>query len=553
MRRRNIVPNGTADCRKRTDLELEWTPRLALHQYRLAAALLLILKLTIVWFIPVLPCQDLPQHLAYARILSDFGNPDLLFQSWYALPARLQPYFTTHLLLAWLGRHMSAMDALRLVLSIYVLGFSLSFRYLVRAVYLETSDSAPVEILENLLVFNPVFCLGLLPFLLCLPLCFLGWGIALRQRLAFGWVPHVLLALISCFSASVHPLAFACYALFLIIHLMIARTWMTLGSTASTLVAGSGTLALWHKFGELGIGGVEWARVIESIHQSMGFDVVARIFRATWRDIPQTLNYVIWTVLGPYRWHGLVLSAAIGLAIAWVARHTGGSEVASRPRILAQFQRSALVFAVLSFLAPWSIQTPTEATFVNLRLIVLAAGLLLAGWGGELLHRFGRVGVIGLCASAVIHFGIRAYIFSNEAAPVQEMVRSAQPPGLMSSWVFHDRSDQYAKEFRVTHFLPMYYTVLAAGINTQFWARNVEHLPVDYRLGAKIPSVARDRNPRNVTEEEIRNVDWVLIQRASEEDSQSAQVAAQRAFALLEKNSVRVDCRGLWCLYKTRE
>jgi hypothetical protein len=44
-------------------------PRLRLHPLALA---LLAANLVLVWTLPVLPGQDLPEHLAYVRIFADY-------------------------------------------------------------------------------------------------------------------------------------------------------------------------------------------------------------------------------------------------------------------------------------------------------------------------------------------------------------------------------------------------------------------------------------------------------------------------------------------------
>lgn len=77
--------------------------------------LILALDLAILWSLPILPGQDLPQHLAYARILLDHARPKLAFRGWYQLPAHLQPYFLPHLLIALLGRLLDVLAAIKLL------------------------------------------------------------------------------------------------------------------------------------------------------------------------------------------------------------------------------------------------------------------------------------------------------------------------------------------------------------------------------------------------------------------------------------------------------
>src|SRR5262245_12412625 len=68
---------------------------------------LVAVNLAVVWSVPALPAQDLPQHLAYVKILLDYDNPDLTFRYFYRLPERFHPYATVYRILAelahWLG------------------------------------------------------------------------------------------------------------------------------------------------------------------------------------------------------------------------------------------------------------------------------------------------------------------------------------------------------------------------------------------------------------------------------------------------------------------
>ncbi len=69
--------------------------------------------LLFVWTVPILPCQDLPQHLSYARILLDYNRTDLPFREYYELPSHFQPYFLSHYLLAAVGRGIGLDGAVR--------------------------------------------------------------------------------------------------------------------------------------------------------------------------------------------------------------------------------------------------------------------------------------------------------------------------------------------------------------------------------------------------------------------------------------------------------
>src|SRR5437660_5660327 len=77
------------------------------RSYGAARAGLIAANLALVWALPVLPGQDLPQHLAYARIFLDWNRPELPFFQRYLLPSHFEPYFTVYLLLVVLDHLIS--------------------------------------------------------------------------------------------------------------------------------------------------------------------------------------------------------------------------------------------------------------------------------------------------------------------------------------------------------------------------------------------------------------------------------------------------------------
>lgn len=131
------------------------------------------------------------------------------------------------------------------------------------------------------------------------------------------------------------------------------------------------------------------------------------------------------------------------------------------------------------------------------------------------------------------------------------LLEQAQPRGVMLTVAFHNRSRHFGKQFRLTHFLPMYYTVRQRGINTQFWARYTAHLPVDYRAG-KRPAGPPDWRPGELTAAHLPDVDFVLLQRATPDNSRRDVEGSAAAEKLLEAHADLVRCDDLWCLYRTR-
>jgi hypothetical protein len=121
----------------------------------------------------------------------------------------------------------------------------------------------------------------------------------------------------------------------------------------------------------------------------------------------------------------------------------------------------------------------------------------------------------------------------------------------MMSLVFDGRSAQFGEQFRVTHFLPMYYMIFHDGINTQFWGRYTEHLPIGWRPGQR-PASTPDWKPQEFSLTDLRDSDYLLFQSVAEDSPRDQQAATRRITALLERSTETIECRGLWCLYRIR-
>ena len=133
------------------------------------------------------------------------------------------------------------------------------------------------------------------------------------------------------------------------------------------------------------------------------------------------------------------------------------------------------------------------------------------------------------------------------------LMKKADTEGVLLTIVFHNKSEYFGKGFRLTHFLPMYFTILDGGICSQFWAKYTEHLPIDYRQGKRIAQ-PDDWSPQNFDEtKHLKDSDWVLLQRATPDDPRGAQNDAVRAEQKLATRAELVECEDNWCLYKVRQ
>lgn len=520
---------------------------------------LLVANLSLVWALPVLPAQDLPQHLSYARILADFARADLPFQGYYALPTHLQPYDSVYLLLAWLGRAVSLSSAIRLVMSAYVALMFEGFSQLVRACHedLPAGASRRAGALASLLVWSPVVVMGFLQYFLSIPLCLMVVARVVRWsegEAKKGVMAGALVGL--AFVASIHLVAAGALALFLCAF--VASNWNEprrmprVRAVGAVLAALGVTVLAWHLGGDVLGATLRPPNVRSALQDAQGFEFLNAVFRITWYDPLVTLNYVAWTVFGPFRWGGVLLAAValagFGTRVWWLEK---GRE---RPRLaprIARVRRAAVSFALIALLMPWGIEVPAEITYINFRMLSLAFALLLAFVSPSRFDsRGGRRALAAYCIFALSTFAWRAFAFGREAGPPFRLLTLANRSGVLVPLMFHGTSESFAKGFRLAHFLPMYFTVDQGGISSQFWARYTEHLPVGYVPG-KQPLEPPDWFPdRFDPKEHLRDATWVLLEQASLDDPSSTVAASARTKSALEAATTRIACEGRWCLYR---
>ncbi len=519
--------------------------------YRGALALLCLLNLVWVWGLEVFPAQDLPQHLAYVRILRDYDDPGLPYQRLYRLPERFQSYFTPYYLLAALARATSVEVALRLVLSLWVVAMFAAFHLLVAAVHPEDRGPPWAALLAPLLLWGPCFAMGFLQYFLALPPLLLAAAALLRWSRGgeARWWPAAALAS-AALVASIHLVAAGALLLFGLLLAVFgrpARRWLPALATAGALALAVG---LWSGLGEAGIGEPGKLEFADAARAAHGLEFLNTVFRITWQDPLVKTSYALWTAFGPYRWNGQIWTALALAAVAAVAWSAGRGQ---RPApAWGPARRTALAFAVAAWLLPWGIEAPSEATFVDFRLFTPAWALLLALWPApRRAAREVRWAVIAAALLVTVQFGVRARGFAAEARPAVGLLEAAQPPGMLMSLPFHNRSSHFGKQFRLTHFLPMYYTVRHAGLNAQFWGRYVHHLPIDYR--DRPPVLTPDWYPWQFETAHLADSDFLLVQWPTPDSSPRYAAAARRAQPLLEGAVWQVRCAAEWCLYRVVE
>ena len=129
-----------------------------------------------VWLVRYVPVQDLPFHVATIRILASFRDPAYRFGDDFVLTLARTQYVLYHLAGAALARVAGPLTANAMLMSVYLSGTVLALQSLLRA--LERDERLCVFVVP--LLVNVPFMLGLLPFMLGVPIMFAATAAAVR-------------------------------------------------------------------------------------------------------------------------------------------------------------------------------------------------------------------------------------------------------------------------------------------------------------------------------------------------------------------------------------
>ena len=121
-----------------------------------------------VWLVSYVPVQDLPFHVATIRILTSFRDPAYRFSDDFVLALGRTQYVLYHLLGAALARVAGPITANAVLMSVYLSGTVLALQLLLRAL----GRDERLCLLVIPLLINVPFMLGLLPFMLGIPMMF---------------------------------------------------------------------------------------------------------------------------------------------------------------------------------------------------------------------------------------------------------------------------------------------------------------------------------------------------------------------------------------------
>jgi hypothetical protein len=516
-------------------------------RYWLAWSALLIMNLVLIAWLPAIPAQDVPQHLAYARIFIDHDS-NATFGQLYELPSTVQGYHLTHYALAGIGGLVGLMAALKLVLSLYCIGMFVGFHALVRSVHGGARATTSTGLLATLFVWSPVMMMGFLPFALAMP------ALLLTLASLFTWLEHGRRRSLAgtlvgaAITSSIHPAAGAILAGVAVVTLLANRDRRVAAAGAAVVGVVGVVVGLWTKLAG-GLGDFGQVSFEGASKRAEGFGLIDELLRVEWSSPTAKIDYGMLTFFGPFRIGGLLLSIVLFGAAAFVlyrlrgpaaSRLFGGSRIA---------RRTVAGLAVCVALCPFAVYVPTEISFLDLRLVtlvvIMGAALVDPAWFER---GAARAVLVGVAALHMIHFGYHADGFAAEVDDVRAAMDGAETEGMLMPLVFDGSSAHFAHRFAITHHLSMLYTVERGGASTQFWAQYTNHLPIGYRDGRE-PSHTADWKPQRFVPSHLDDVRYVLVKRPSQADPLAARNIHDNVMERLGDHATLDHCGAKWCLY----
>ncbi len=352
--------------------------------------------------------------------------------------------------------------------------------------------------------------MGFLPFMLALP-AFL-WGAAEAQRWQRTGMrePAVGLVFWCVVLVSLHVIAAALFVAFTLLSTLARpgkRSAVLFAIVAASVAA---SLLLWQSVGPGHVGAMPPGALAAHIARDGVWNGVVSAFGVRWSAPEEKLELLAATLLCPFPLYGKVLVgivlAAIGIAVWSAGRRAtleGGGARCRRPLFAASFVRALAGFAILTAALPTSLSAPDDVCLVDFRAIVVLVALSVAAVDARVFASararvalaMGSVLVMGLWARQLA--GI-----AREGQQVLHLVRRLGPADVLLALPFHDRSEYLDESNGLTHYLPVYHTVLNGGITSLFWGKFSHHLPVGYRPG-KEPPHPPDWRPWEFTERDL--------------------------------------------------
>lgn len=349
------------------------------------------------WVVERPPSQDWPQHVAAVRVLIDHAKPGLGLADVVQVDLTRTQYVGFYLLSALFAKALGAATAVKLVMSLALVGIPYALRALLRA---SGGDDryAPFAVA---LTYTAHVVLGFLSFLAAVPIALFVLQAAIRYRVTPSVRNGLLLSLlaIALFYMHVLPFAFALCGSALILFGTSRRSQI---GGALALSPALGLAAAWALLSPAGghTAGLLRDALLHRTSASTHFDAPLK----TLREFPEWLTDVL-----PGNWDVLVLAATIGVPLVFgLVFRERATERTTAPARSVRFLWALPLFALLcAFVLPaqhdwiWPVASRFPYFFVLLLPLLLP----------RMEQRAGDVCALLLAALALTHVGLMTYAF----------------------------------------------------------------------------------------------------------------------------------------------
>ena len=498
--------------------------------------------------LPVIPGHDMPQHVAYLALLTAWRRDPSTYPAGFTPPDLSSGYATTYRWLTPLASWTSPEVAMRLVLAAYVVLLAVAVRALVRATWKngQRPGTPSTALLGPLAGFNPVLCMGFLPYLLALP-PLVGSLAASVTYLRTGrreWLGVV--ALLAALTASFHLVAVAAL-LFVVAALALARRdRRSLLALGASLVGALGATRL--------VGGGPplppdlAATLLVNVHAQGVVRGVVSTFRISGTHWLEKIDQVVASVVGPFPLAGKLLAAAVLATVIALdlrarrktddtSRSHATSFRAGRDVAVHGVASACLALFVAAVLAPAALQVPDDLSLLDFRLITTATIVGIAAIPPGALSRE-RVLILGAGVTLLLGMWLRQLSgAAEEVAQTTRLLERLGPSDRLLALSMHDASSFLDERNGVLHYAAVYHTARSGGVTSLFWGKFTPRLPVGYREGQQ-PKAPPDWSPWMVTEEELADFTHVIVRWPSAKDDLELRELGPRIEALRDRGKL---------------
>lgn len=426
------------------------------------------------WIVRHPPIQDLTQHLAAIRVLTDYSDAQLGFERFFELSLGSTQYLAYYLAARVLAVPFGVITANTMLVSASIIGTPYAMRALLRA--LGRDERLALFVLP--LIWNAHLILGFLNFVAAIPLCLWGLAVAvqLRQRFSRGRAVGLAVIAVVTFYTHVVPFGF-------------------LGLGAALVAVGDGvrpTLRRWLPLVPSALAAILWSRTSPAGQSTLTAAFLADggagpqpqfmgVLEAL-RELPAWLTDVLHSETDEkllVAW-GLLLLASIAFGVGPRDRDGRDARLGRRLGLLAPLAGLAYFVAPASYDWIWPINTRFPLLALLFLVPVLPAPRRATG-----VLIFGAVALVAVLGFVEIAQTFREFE-ADEVGALDEAIEVI-PPGSRVAGLIWDRGSRLVKFSPFIHSVAWYQAERGGAV--MFTFADFPHSPFRFREGDRPPRV----------------------------------------------------------------